>query len=132
MIYKIGMKFNVMFKITEFTFQGFVNLFNDRNPLHTDEQFAIDKGFKGKVMHGSILSGFISYFIGECLPTNDIIIHSLDIKFINPVYLKDELKFEALINNIYEPVNAVEFKYSFTNTSSKIVARGKFQIGLLE
>ena len=114
MIFKLGDTFNKTFIITEATFQGFMHLFNDRHPLHTNEQFAIDKGFKGKVMHGCILNGFLSYFIGECLPSKNIIIHSLEMHFKNVT------------------VNAVEFKYSFKNTEAKIVAKGKFQIGLLK
>lgn len=131
MIIKIGERFNKTFIISEAIFQGFVNLFNDRHPLHTNEQFARKKGFKGRVMHGNILNGFISYFIGECLPIKDVIIHSQEIRFKNAVYLNDELQFEAVINGIYEPVNAVEFRYYFKNSESKIVASGKFQIGLL-
>ena len=109
---------------------NFVALFRDNNPLHCNETFAISKGFKGKVMHGNILNGFLSYFIGECLPTKNVIIHSQEIQFKNPVYLNDELLFTAVIIGIYESVNAVEFKYDF-KTASKIVAKGKIQIGIL-
>lgn len=132
MIFKLGDTFNKTFIITEATFQGFMHLFNDRHPLHTNEQFAIDKGFKGRVMHGCILNGFLSYFIGECLPSKNIIIHSLEMHFKNAVYLNDELQFEAVIQGLHETVNAVEFKYYFKNTEAKIVAKGKFQIGLLK
>lgn len=99
--------------------------------MHTNEQFAISKGFKGMVMHGNILNGFLSYFIGERLPDKNVIIHSQEIQFKNPVYLNDELKFTAIISGIYESVNAIEFKYDFKNADSKTVAKGKIQIGLL-
>lgn len=132
MLFKIGDKFNKTFILSEATFQGFVNLFNDNHPLHTNEQFARKKGFKGRVMHGNILNGFISYFIGECLPSKDLIIHSQEIRFKNAVYLNDELQFEASVEGIYEPVDVVEFSYCFKNTDAKIVAAGKFQIGLLK
>ena len=79
-------------------------------------------------MHGNILNGFISYFIGECLPIKDVIIHSQEIRFKNAVYLNDELQLEAVINGIYEPANAVEFRYYFKNSESKIVASGKLSI----
>lgn len=131
MNFRLGEKFNQLFIISEATFKGFGHLFNDRHPLHTDEQFAIEKGFKGKIMHGNILSGFLSHFIGECLPTKDIIIHSQEIQFKNAVYLNDELQFKAVINSIYDQLNVIEFKFDFRNIEEKIVAKGKFQIGLL-
>ena len=132
MIFKTGDLFIEIFVITDKTYSGFIQLFKDENPLHTDEQFAKEKGFKGIVMHGNILNGFISYFIGECLPTNNVIIHSQEIHYKVPIYLNDKLKLEAEVKGIYESVNAVELKYNFTNSASKTVAKGKVQIGLLK
>ena len=132
MIFNLADKFEERFVIKNETYQGFVEVFKDKNPLHTNRQFAIDKGFNGMVMHGNILNGFLSYFIGESLPTKNVIIHSQEIQFKNAVYLNDELEFNAEVIGIYESVNAVEFKYNFKNKETKIVAKGKFQIGLLK
>ena len=132
MIFKTGDLFIEIFVVTDKTYSGFIQLFKDENPLHTNEQFAKEKGFIGKVMHGNILNGFISYFIGECLPTKNVIIHSQEIQYKIPIYLNDKLKLEAKVMGIYESVNAVELKYNFTNSASKTVAKGKVQIGLLK
>lgn len=132
MIFKLGEKFVEQFLISNEIYNVFIDVFKDTNPLHTNHQFAFDKGFKGMVMHGNILNGFLSYFIGECLPTKDVIIHSQEIQFKNAVYLNDELQFNAEIIGIYDSVNAIEFKYNFKNKEAKIVAKGKFQIGLLK
>lgn len=130
MIFKVGDTFSEQFKVTVDVHNQFVALFKDKNPLHTDEDFAITKGFKGRVMHGNILNGFLSYFIGECLPTKDVIIHSQEIQFKNAVYIDDALMFNAKIEGVYDSVNAIEFKFTFKNTESKIIAKGKIQIGL--
>jgi 3-hydroxybutyryl-CoA dehydratase len=129
---KTGDNFTTRFLITEGIYEGFIQLFNDKNPLHTNEQFAIEKGFKGKVMHGNILNGFLSYFIGECLPEKKVIIHSQEIQYKNPFYLDEELQFSAYITGIFESVNAIEFKFSFKNSESKTVAKGQIQIGILK
>lgn len=129
---EINTKFEITFILSESIYDGFLYLFNDKNPLHVNEAFAVEKGFRGKVMHGNILNGFISYFIGECLPVKNVIIHSQDIQFKNAVYLNDELQFNAEIIGIYDSVDAIEFKYNFKNKDKKIVAKGKFQIGLLK
>ena len=132
MIFKLGDTFEEKFIVSEETYTGFVQIFKDKNPLHTNQTFAIDKGFKSKVMHGNILNGYLSYFIGECLPTKNVIIHSQEIQFKNAVYLDDELLFKSVITGIYESVNAIEFKFDFKNKEGKIVAKGKIQIGLLK
>ena len=99
--------------------------------MHTDEEFAVNKGFEGRVMHGNILNGFLSNFIGECMPTKDVIIHSQEIQFKNAVYLNDLLQFKAEIIGFYESVNVIEFKFDFRNRDKKIVAKGKIQIGII-
>jgi 3-hydroxybutyryl-CoA dehydratase len=112
-------------------YKGFIGLFKDNNPLHTNLDFALSKGFKAEVMHGNILNGFLSYFIGECLPIKNVIIQMQEIKYYLPVYLNDELKFQAEIVDIYESVNSIEFKYFFENNLGKKVAKGKIQIGII-
>ena len=129
--FQINNKFNTDFIVTDKVYQGFMALFNDRNPLHTDPDFAKEKGFKGSVMHGNILNGFISYFAGECLPVKNVILHSQQIEYKSPVYLGDKLHFEATVSGIYESVNAVELKFTFKNIGNKIVSKGKIQIGIL-
>jgi len=126
-----GDKFTQSFTVSSEIYEGFKLLFKDLNPLHTNEEFAKKKGFTGKVMHGNILNGFLSYFIGECLPTKDVLIQTQEIKFLRPVYENDTLTFRAEIEEVYESVNTLEFKYFFENQNLVKVARGKIQIGLM-
>ena len=131
MIINLGDKFREKFTVTDIVYNGFIEIFRDKNPLHIDDKFALVKGFKSKVMHGNILNGFLSYFIGECLPTKDVIIHSQEIQFKGPVYLEDKLDLITEAIGVYESVNVIEFKFSFKNKELKTVAKGKFQIGLI-
>lgn len=132
MIFKLGDTFTERFIVSNETYKGFMDVFKDENPLHTDHQFAVSKGFEGIVMHGNILNGFLSRFIGEKLPVKNVIIHSQEIQFKNAVYLNEELVFTAKITEIHESVNTIEFKYDFKKSKEKIVAKGKIQIGLLK
>lgn len=127
---EVGYKVNKTFCVDEKTYSGFINTFNDNNPLHTSEEYAKSKGFKARVMHGNILNGYLSFFIGECLPTKDVIIHSQQISFSKPVYLNDILDFEAEVDEVYESVKALKFKFNFKNNAGKSVAKGNIQIGL--
>ena len=61
MIFKVDDKYEHTFKVSDEVYEGFIDVFKDTNPLHTDEAFARAKGFKGRVMHGNILNGFLSY-----------------------------------------------------------------------
>lgn len=131
-MFNLNDKYEENFIVLDEVYNGFIQLFKDKNPLHTNEKFAVSKGFNGMVMHGNILNGFLSYFIGECLPSKNVIIHSQNIQYNHAVYLNDEIKFNATVIGVYPSVNAIEFKYEFTNRDATKVAKGKFQIGLLQ
>jgi 3-hydroxybutyryl-CoA dehydratase len=132
MIFKVDDLFEQKFMVTADIYNGFISLFKDHNPLHTDASFAAENGFTEKVMHGNILNGFISFFVGECLPSKNVIIHSQEIQYKNAVYLNDTLQFSAQVTAVFDSVMAVEFKFSFKNADAKTVAKGKLQIGLLK
>lgn len=132
MEFQLNEMFKHQFTVTLDVYNHFQMCSNDWNPLHTDEEFARAKGFSEKVMYGNILNAFLSYFIGECLPTKDVIIHSQDIAFKNPVFMNEILNFEAFVSGVYEAVNAVEFKYKFIKPGGKTAAKGLIQIGLLK
>lgn len=131
MIFELDNKFEHVFVVSEDVHAGFITLFEDKNSLHVSDQFAVQHGFQRKVMHGNILSGFVSYFVGECLPDERVIIHKQNMIFKKPVYLNDQLSFEAVVTGIFNAFRTVEFGFSFKNADREIVAKGSIQIGLL-
>lgn len=131
-MFKVGDEYYHSFKVSEDVYKGFLSVFKDTNPLHTNKAFANQKGFKEKVMHGNILNGFLSYFIGELLPTKDVIIHSQSIAFKNPVFMNEVLTFEGKVSDFIESVNVVIFKYKFINDNNKTAAKGTIQIGVFK
>jgi acyl dehydratase len=123
-----GLRISHQFSINSDIYKGFKKTFKDENILHTNEEYAQEKGFREKVMHGNILNGFISFFVGELLPDKNILIQKQEISFHKPVYLNDNLIFEAILSEVYESVNSFVFKFKFKNESG-LVAKGKVQIG---
>ena len=124
-------EFHHQFLVDPSVKQGFQQCSGDFNPLHNDESFAKRKGFKECVMYGNVLNCFVSYFIGELLPTQEVVIHSQEIAYRQPVYMGDKLDFSAKVTEVFEMVNTVDFSFIFRNGGGKIVAKGKIQIGLI-
>ena len=127
---KKGDTYTYKFTVSPAVYNGFINLFNDRNPLHTQEDFAKSKGFSSVVMHGNILNGFISYFIGECLPEKNVMIYSQTINFKKPTYINDDLILHAQIEDVFESVKSAEIKFYFENNAKEKIAIGKVLIGI--
>jgi 3-hydroxybutyryl-CoA dehydratase len=131
MTFETGDSFEIEYHVTEKIYNSFIDAFNDKNPLHTDEKFAKEKGFTGKVMHGAILMGFLSNFIGERLPDKNVIVLSYKISFIKPVYLGDKVKLLATVAEVFPSVNCVNFKYRFEVPGSVIVSKGEISIKVI-
>jgi acyl dehydratase len=128
---KKGDNFEVEYQVTEKIYNGFIELFDDRNPLHTNEKFAMEKNFSGKVMHGAILTGFLSNFIGERLPVKNVIVLTYAISFTKPVYLGDKLKLTATVTEVFDSVNCIDFKYQFRNSNDNTVGKGNISIKII-
>lgn len=117
------------FAVSEGVHAAFIALFRDRHPLHTDPAYARSLGFESVVMHGNILNGFLSYFVGECLPEADVMILSQEIKFSKPVYLNDRLRLEVEVVDVHDSVQLIELGCKFRNEAGKLVAAAKMNIG---
>ena len=126
-----GKIFQEYYSVNEKVYNGFINVFKDNNILHTDEMYAKKKKFKGLVMHGNILNGFLSHFIGECLPKKNVIIHGQSIKYHKPVYLDDKLCLKVIVQEVYSSVNVVKLTFSFINSEGILNAKGTIQIGVI-
>jgi 3-hydroxybutyryl-CoA dehydratase len=125
-----GDTFIEKFKVTSELRDGFIKLFNAHAAIHTDSVYAQKRKFKSFVIHGNILSGFISHFVDECLPEKNAMCYAQNIKFNKPVYLNDELTFHAEITDIHDSVNIAELDFFFENADKIKVAKGDLLIGI--
>ena len=122
------------YHVTPDVYYSFQRCSNDYNPLHTDALFAKSKGFDSPVMYGNILNAFLSHFVGMLLPTREVMILSQNILFQNPIFINDEITFEAAIDNYSPTVNFIDYKFKFRRIKDEkkmLIANGHIQIKLL-
>lgn len=116
--------------ITEEVYEHFLAAFRDVNPLHVDDVFARKFGFPGKVMHGSILNGFISHFVGVLLPGRHAILHSVAVEYRTPSFLKDRILIQAKVTQKVESLRLIVLGFTLRNiTRGELVAKAKAQVG---
>jgi 3-hydroxybutyryl-CoA dehydratase len=124
-----GHKASHRYTITDQVYQSFLDAFEDRNPLHVDEAAAVAQGFRTRVMHGAILSGFLSHFVGMRLPGENALILSTDIRFLKPNYPNDCIAIEAVVSQKAESQRVLVLDVTFQNeTQSLVTARGRVQV----
>lgn len=129
----VGAKHSHDYVITAETRQHFLAAFEDRSPVHVDEDYAVARGFKGCVMHGAILNGFISHFIGMHFPGKYSLLLAVDLRFSNPSYLEDAIHLEMVVTQKLDTRSIVVLDATLTNTTQNyLAARARIQVMIKE
>ncbi len=118
--------------ITEDKMKSFCELSGDTNLLHTDENFARNYGFSGKVVYGMLTASLISQLGGVYLPGKYCIIQQVETKFVSPVYVGDCLTVVGTVKELHESVKQMVVKVEIHNQLGKKVLRGLLTTGFLE
>lgn len=129
--FTLGDELNAEYCVSQEVYKGFLDVFKDNNPMHTEKEHATRHGFQDVVMHGNILNGFISNFIGTKLPTKNLVIISQQIKFRIPVYLNDRIQIKSIVNEIHEAFGLVILKMLLTNHEGHKVANCTVEVKIL-
>ncbi len=122
-------EFSYVYTVDETVYDALVSAFNDRSPIHVDESYAKSEGFPARVMHGAILNGFLSHFVGMYFPGKRSLIASVNISYRKPFYLNDDIKLTARVRQKVESVRTIVMGFEFSNPASEAtIASGKVQI----
>src|SRR5580704_1499499 len=122
-----GTEFEQQYVITQDVYQKFLDLFGDASPLHVSDDVAISCGFGAKLMHGAILNGFISNFVGMHFPGRRALELGVEIRFLKPAYLGDVLDLEATVKERLESRSVVVLGFHFSR-ERKAIARGEVSV----
>src|ERR1017187_2791165 len=123
----LGTRFRHRYVIGEDVYQRFLDLFGDASPLHVDDQVAISCGFSAKLMHGAILNGFISNFVGMNFPGKRTLELGVEIHFVKPTYVNDVLELEAIVKERLESRQVVVLQFRFQREAT-MVANGRVTV----
>ena len=68
-------------RVEEVDINAFATLTGDTNPIHLDEDYALDTLFKGRIAHGALTASYISTVLGTLLPGPGAIYISQSLNF---------------------------------------------------
>jgi 3-hydroxybutyryl-CoA dehydratase len=126
---KKGQELKQTYRVTHEVYDGFISCFKDKNILHVDDSYALKNGFRSRVMHGGILNGFLSHFIGEIFPGEKSLLLTTQIEFLKPVYMDAELELQAKVLQTIDAVRTIVLDYTFFDLIEKYaVARGQIKV----
>ena len=87
-------------QVTQEMLTRFAELSGDTNPLHTDEGFALRRGFEGRVAYGMLSASFYSRLVGVYLPGKNCLFQSIEATFNRPVYAGDVLSVTGRVTQV--------------------------------
>lgn len=122
---KVGQKETFTVKITEELIQEFADFSGDKNPIHLSEKEALKSIFKKRVAHGFLVSSFLSSIYANLLPGKGSILIEQDLKYLNPVFINDEVIYKVTILNINNKSKILDLNISCITTHEVIKGRTK-------
>jgi acyl dehydratase len=128
-----GQRETFCYHITPEVYQQFLGAFHDHSPIHVDDGYARGRGFSGRVMHGSILNGFVSHFVGMWFPGRFSLLLGVDMRFAQPSYLGDIIRVDMVVSQKMDAKKIIVLDATLTNeTQNHLAARGRLQVMLKE
>lgn len=128
----VGQKEEFIAEVTQEKMEMFYALTSDDNPLHRNEQFAKQHGYKACVVYGMLTSSFLSTFAGVYLPGEFCLIQSVESKFTKPVYIGDRLTISGVISELHDSVQQAVIKVKIANQNQELVCKAKIKVGVLD
>ncbi len=111
-----GMTASFTKEITNNMEDYFREISGDENPLHQDDDFAQEiGGYKQHVSFGMLTAALYSTVAGVYLPGKYSLIHSLEIKFMKPVFAGDVLTVSATVVGKQAALKLLQLKVKITN-----------------
>lgn len=128
----VGLKECFTTFLTEEMMSSFAVISGDYNPLHIDESFAKENGFKSNVVYGLLTSSLYSRLVGMNLPGKYALLQGIDISFRKPVFIGDCLKVTGEVVYKNDAYKQLEIKAMIKNQEEIIVSKATIKVGVSE
>ncbi len=130
-----GLEKSFRHTITEEQIDSFAALSGDYSPLHMSTDFAQDRGFKRRVVHGTYLSALVSRLVGMTLPGREAVLHSTQLNFRKPAYPGHTLEIRGIVTRKLDSLKAIQLKITVSavgEAEDEVLADGKVQVGFTQ
>ena len=129
---EVGKKESFCVTITEEMMKKFLEITGDVNPLHNDENYAVQMGNPGRVVYGMLTASFLSTLAGVYIPGKKSLIHEVKVKCVKPVYIGDVLTIEGVVDEKHDAFKLLVIKVTMRNASGAKVMRATMQVSVEE
>jgi 3-oxoacyl-[acyl-carrier protein] reductase len=118
-------------RISDEDVDAFAALSGDDNPLHLDDDFARRHGFRSRVVHGMLLSAWLSRMLGTTLPGPGVLWLAQDSRFLAPAYVGDEITIEVRIKHCSPALRTLVLDTTIRNQREETLMSGEAKTMML-
>jgi 3-hydroxybutyryl-CoA dehydratase len=126
----IGMAQQFPAIITAHMMRQFLEISGDRNPLHTDANFAMEQGFDDIVVYGLLSTSFYSTLVGVYLPGRYALLQSVQVDFVKPIYTGNNLSVYGEVVYMSDATRRIEIAANIEDIDGEILSKAKLKVGL--
>lgn len=123
----VGTEAHFTRRISESDVDTFASLSGDFNPLHVDSDYAESLGFRGRVVHGALLSALVSRLIGMQLPGRRSFLLSMKLDYAAPTFPGDLLEVSGSVQSIHAEQRVIVLKLRI-RCGEEVRARGSAMV----
>ncbi|HEX5909680.1 MAG TPA: SDR family oxidoreductase, partial [Thermoleophilaceae bacterium] len=110
---------------------AFAALSGDDNPLHMDDAFARQQGYRGRVVHGMLLGAYLSRVVGTMLPGPGVVWLSQEVRFVGPAYIGDTVEVAVRITHKSPALRTLVLESTITNQHGDKLVTGEGKMMML-
>lgn len=128
---RIGQQAEYTKTITDQDIIRFAEVTGDQNPVHTDEAYARNSIFKGRIAHGFLSASFISTVLASKLPGPGTIYLKQDLEFKYPVRIGDNITTRVEVIAKENLTRKITLRTTCFNQKKTVVVDGRALVALL-
>jgi acyl dehydratase len=117
-------------EVTAEEVDSFARLSGDVNPLHLDDAFAEERGFRGRVVYGALVNAFISRILGTELPGPGCLWLSQTTRFAKPVYVADPIEVVVRVTHKSESLRMLVLETTVQNLRGETLLQGEAKVSV--
>ncbi len=130
--FQVGVSETMAIPVSQAMTDAFSELSGDNAPLHADENFARNRGFEGRLVHGALVVSLLSRFVGTRFPGPESLWLKCDVSFRNPCYAPSMLRFHGVVIQQSEATRSIMLTFDITDDRDRQIATAKTAHKVLE
>jgi acyl dehydratase len=116
-----GETYSHEFKFTQNEVIQFAEVTGDKNPVHTDAEYAAKTMFKRPIMHGMLSASLFSKVFGTLFPGEGTIYLKQSLNFLKPMYVETDYVAEFKVLDIIAEKNRAIVETTIKDKNSGLV-----------